>query len=210
MQTPPSDPQSYPPPGSYAPPVAPQKQSKTLLYIIIGVVVLCLGCVAVTGILFAMGIAKLPAVLEAVSTEMPAVEDIITQVAPAQPTVDLQGPATFPSQYVVDVILAESVTEGDMAPVNPTSVFNSSSVIHAVVDIKDAPVDTVFKSVWYVEDVGDAADPDTLISETELSTSGTRYIDFNLTPNTGWPSGTYRVEIFVNGALHQVLFYTVQ
>lgn len=211
MQTPPSAPQSYPPPGTYAPPpqAAPPKQSKTLLYIIIGLVVICLGCVAVTGILFAMGIAKLPAVFEAVSTEMPALEQVITQVVPAA-TEEAQSPSTFPSPYVKEVVLAESVTEGDMAPVNPTSVFTSSSVIHAVVSIEDAPADTVFRSMWYVEDVGDAAAPDTLISDTELTTDGTRFVDFNLTPDSGWPPGIYRVEIFVNGALHEVLFYNVQ
>ena len=67
-----------------------------------------------------------------------------------------------------------------------------------MVGIKDAPADTKFSAAWYAVDVGQAAAPNTLIDKTDISTDGSRNIDFTLTSQDVWPVGTYRVEIFVN------------
>jgi outer membrane usher protein FimD/PapC len=59
-------------------------------------------------------------------------------------------------------------------------------------------------------DVGNAAAPNSLITSTDLAADGTRNLDFNLTPTSSWPAGTYRVDILVNGVLDQSATYTVE
>lgn len=137
----------------------------------------------------------------------------------AIPTVPPLPAVTFipPTQYqpatsgiISDVILATD-TEGDlMNPVGPTTVFTPSSVIHAVVQIKDAPVGTQFTAEFYVVDVGSASAPNSLIITTDVTADGTRNIDFTMTPTADWPAGSYRVDILVNGQLEQSETYTVQ
>lgn len=114
------------------------------------------------------------------------------------------------SGIITEVVMAEGTEGEDLEPVNPTTVFSPDAIIHAVARIEDAPRNTVFTAAFYVEDVGDAAEPDTLISSTDLTADGTRNLDFTLSPTTTWPPGTYRVEISVNGTLDQVVEYTVE
>jgi hypothetical protein len=102
-------------------------------------------------------------------------------------------------------------TQGDTKdPVNPTTSFGAQDTFHAVVAIVDAPSDTGLKATWYAVDVGEGIDCNTQIDTYELTTDGSRNIDFTLTPNKGWPSGSYRVEIFVNSTLDQVVFFKVK
>jgi hypothetical protein len=119
-------------------------------------------------------------------------------------------PDLAPSGYVDTVTMAED-TRGDLKePVNPTTVFKTSSVFHAVVAIADAPDDTKFGAVWYAVDVGNAAPCNSLIDQTELNSGGSRNIDFHLTPTNKWPVGTYRVEIYVNDDLDTVVNFSVK
>jgi hypothetical protein len=128
------------------------------------------------------------------------------------PVIEIPTLADAPSSsgIITDVILARDVEGVDLNPVDPTTVFTTSSIIHAVVEIEDAPAGTNFTAEFYVVDVGDAAQPNSLITSTDLAADGTRYLDFNLTPTTSWPVGTYRVDILVNGELDQSVEYTVE
>ncbi len=130
----------------------------------------------------------------------------VSQAASAQPTTG--GPR--PSGYISAVTMAEDVKGEDKAPVNPTIVFKPTAAFHAVVATQNAPANTTFKASWYVTDVGSAAAPNTLIDATELTTDGSRNIDFSLKPKTQWPAGTYRVEVFVNGVLDTVKSFSVK
>lgn len=130
----------------------------------------------------------------------------------ATPTSVPQQPANSasPSGLITEVVMAKG-TEGEaLDPVDPTTVFSPDSVIHAVTKIKDAPANTKFSAAFYVVDVGNAATPGQLISSYDLTADGTRNLDFNLQPTSNWPTGTYRVEISVNGTVDQVVEYSVQ
>jgi hypothetical protein len=126
-------------------------------------------------------------------------------VQPSQPT-----PAAKLSGYILDVTFAKDVQGSNLDPVNTTTVFNPGDTIHAVVATNNAPKDTQFKADWYVVDIGDASQANKLIASSVLSASGTRNLDFKLTPTSSWPSGTYRVEISVNGQVEYTGEYTVQ
>jgi hypothetical protein len=135
----------------------------------------------------------------------------ITPTAVDTPVIEVPTEdAPSSSGIITDVILARDVEGVDLNPVDPTTVFNSDSIVHAVVQIEDAPANTNFTAEFYVVDVGDAAQPNSLITSTDLVADGTRYLDFNLTPTTSWPAGTYRVDILVNGELDQSVEYTVE
>jgi hypothetical protein len=126
---------------------------------------------------------------------------------PVNPPTDIQ-PST--SGIIEEIILAKD-TQGELLePVDPTTVFSPSAVIHAVVSIVDAPVDTNFTAEFYVVDVGAAADSNSLIATTDLTGDGTRNLDFTLSPTASWPAGSYRVDLYVNGDFDQSVFYTVE
>jgi outer membrane usher protein FimD/PapC len=135
--------------------------------------------------------------------------------APPQPT-SPQTQATCPSVtpkssgYISDVVIAENTQGADKQPVNPTTTFKPSAIFHAVVRTQNAPANTNFKAMWCVTDVGSASPPNTLIDQTDLSTDGSRNIDFTLSPATTWPAGTYRVLISVNGVVDTVKNFSVK
>lgn len=119
-------------------------------------------------------------------------------------------PAVQSSGIITEVVMARETDGIELNPVDPTTVFDPDSTIHAVAKIEDAPSGTEFTAAFYVVDVGGAAEPNQLISSYDLTADGTRNLDFTLSPTTSWPPGTYRVEISVNGELDQVVEYTVE
>lgn len=115
-----------------------------------------------------------------------------------------------PSGLIEKVTMALD-TQGDTKePVNPTTSFGTQDTFHAVVAIVDAPADTKLEATWYAIDVGKDVECNTQIDTYPLTTDGSRNVDFTLAPTKGWPSGSYRVEVFVNGTLDQVAFFTVK
>jgi hypothetical protein len=91
---------------------------------------------------------------------------------------------------------------------NSTTVFAPADVIYCVVDLANAPQDTKVKAVWKAAEVeGYAAD--TKIDETELK-SGSATLTFSLAPESTWPVGKYKVELYLNGEKKETLDYTVQ
>jgi hypothetical protein len=115
------------------------------------------------------------------------------------------------SSGIIEKVTMALNTQGDAKdPVDPTTVFKPTSVIHAVLGVKDAPANTVFKAAWFATDVGNVAPCNTSIDTSEITTDGTRNVDFYLSPSSQWPDGKYRVEISVNGKLDQIVEYTVK
>lgn len=82
------------------------------------------------------------------------------------------------------------------------SIFAPTDIFYAIVEMPNAPADTLVKAVWYAAQVT-GVDADTLLDETEITGSGT--FTFNLSNTQLWPTGLYRVEIFVNGELASIL-----
>lgn len=134
----------------------------------------------------------------------------VPQQEPQQEPAQSTDPDVQSSGIITEVVMARDTEGIELDPVDPTTVFSPDSIIHAVVKIEDAPINTEFTAAFYVDDVGDAAEPNTLIGSNTLMGDGTRNVDFTLTPTTSWPAGTYRVEISINGTLDQVVQYTVQ
>jgi hypothetical protein len=118
--------------------------------------------------------------------------------------------APKPSGIITGITMAEDVQGDAKDPVNPTTVFANNATFHAVVAIANAPANTVVKSVWYAYDTNGVAACNTKIDEYELTTDGSRNIDFSLTPNSTWPAGTFRVEVYINGTLDTIANFSVK
>jgi hypothetical protein len=74
--------------------------------------------------------------------------------------------------------------------------------------LPNAPDDTKVKAVWTAVSV-EGADPNTLIDQTEL-TSGGGALTFNLSNAGPWPTGQYKVELYLNDKLDRTLEFQVQ
>lgn len=127
-----------------------------------------------------------------------------TSTPTAQP-VGVSGTAPAPSGLITSVTMAKGTSGDTKDPVNPTMVFGTTDVIHAVAKTNNAPDGTQFKAIWYA-----VVNSNQVLTTTPVTTGGTVNIDFQLSPTTTWPAGAYQVEIYVNGTLDQVVNFSVQ
>jgi hypothetical protein len=113
---------------------------------------------------------------------------------------------------ITKAVMAEDVQGANLEPVNVTDTYSpDQQVFHAVVTIANAPSDTKVRAVWTAIDVGDAAQPNTVIDEAETTAEGSGNIDLTLTSQTGsWPAGTYKVDIYLNDKLDRTLNFSVE
>ena len=89
-----------------------------------------------------------------------------------------------------------------------TTVFAQDQIFYCIVELANAPDDTVVKAVWTAVSVQDT-DPNLLIDEAEL-TSGDGTLTFNLTNDGLWPVGTYKVDLYLNDKLDRTLEFEVR
>ena len=114
------------------------------------------------------------------------------------------------SGVIDDVTMAQDTYGPQKKPANPTTTFQADSVFHAVVTAVNAPPKTQFSATWYAVNVGNAAPPNSRIDSDELVAEGSRNLDFALKPKRQWPTGTYRVDIAVNGSVERSTTFGVQ
>ena len=94
----------------------------------------------------------------------------------------------------------------DSAGTAETTSFTSDQTFYLVVELANAPSDTKVKAVWSsVDDAGVA----TQIIDKEVVGSGSP-ITFNASNSNPWPSGKYRVELYLNDKLDKTVDFSVQ
>jgi hypothetical protein len=100
----------------------------------------------------------------------------------------------------------------DEAGEQVTSTYSPSDVFYAVADLKDAPQGTVVRAVWGAVDVPDLEEetdfPEQTLDITEELFTGTIY--FQLSNDFLWPSGQYKVDIYLNDTLAQSAEFNVE
>ncbi|MGB8984584.1 MAG: hypothetical protein WCC12_22140 [Anaerolineales bacterium] len=95
---------------------------------------------------------------------------------------------------------------------NPTSTFSQTDVFYAVADLANAPQGTAVEARWTAVNAADT-EPNLefqtqTLDITEESFSGTIY--FQLSNDEGWPTGEYKVDLYLNGTLAQTATFNVQ
>lgn len=90
-----------------------------------------------------------------------------------------------------------------------TDVFENDQTFYCIVEVSNAPDDTILKAVWTTVDV-EGVEPGYMIDEVEITTDGKNEFTFDLKNDSLWPEGTYKVEIYMNGDLEKTLEFSVQ
>jgi hypothetical protein len=96
---------------------------------------------------------------------------------------------------------------------SPTTVYSSSDVFYAVGDLENAPAGTMLEAKWLADQI-EGYDSGELIYEqaindfTEENFTGTIY--FQLSNDSGWPEGEYKVEVYMDGNLIQSVPFSVR
>ncbi len=105
-----------------------------------------------------------------------------------------------------------SIKDAKMARDNegtqPTTSFAAKDTFFCNVDLANAPDDTTVKAVWTAVQVS-GTDPNTKIDETELKT-GSGTLHFKLSNDNAWPSGKYKVDLYLNDKLDRTVEFQVQ
>ena len=96
---------------------------------------------------------------------------------------------------------------------NPTTVFSQADVFFVVADLRNAPAGTVVEAKWSAVQI-DGYDSGELIYEqaindfTDESFTGTIY--FQLSNDSGWLIGEYKVDVYLNGTFVQSTSFSVR
>jgi hypothetical protein len=95
---------------------------------------------------------------------------------------------------------------------SPTTTFAPTDVFYAVADLANAPQGTKVEAKWTAVNAADT-EPNLefqtqTLDITEESFSGTIY--FQLSNDEGWPTGQYKVDLYLNGTLAQSAEFSVQ
>ena len=95
---------------------------------------------------------------------------------------------------------------------NPTTTFSSTDVFYAVADLNNAPQGTQVEAKWTAVNAA-GTEPNLefqtqTLDITEESFTGTIY--FELSSDEGWPTGQYKVDLYLNGTLAQTAECNVQ
>ena len=80
----------------------------------------------------------------------------------------------------------------------PTDTFSPDEPFYCIVELSNAPDDTSVRAVWTAVEV-EGADANTRIDEAR-TTSGSGQLQFNLSNESPWPTGDYKVDLYLNDA----------
>ena len=93
-----------------------------------------------------------------------------------------------------------------------TTSYVAIDPFYAVADLKNAPIGTKVDARWIFVDVL-GKDINSVFKEQNFITEAESYsgiVYFNLVTDSSWPAGSYKVELYLNGALAQTLAFSVQ
>jgi hypothetical protein len=91
-----------------------------------------------------------------------------------------------------------------------TTFAPDEHTVHCVIDLNKAKGGTTVKFTWVAVDVEGLAKNDELKSIDYTTRSFENNIHAHLTLPKDWPKGTYKVDVYINGALDKTIDYTVE
>ena len=80
----------------------------------------------------------------------------------------------------------------------PTEAFSPDEPFYCIVELSNAPNDTKVRALWTAVKA-EGAEPNTKIDEAK-TTSGSGQLQFNLSNQGPWPTGDYKVDLYLNDA----------
>ena len=115
-------------------------------------------------------------------------------------------PATSSTPSLSQATTCKSVNPQTGEPIEASSTFTPDTPeIFASAKLSNAPAGTEIKSEWiYVQG-------DLLIDTWSTSAEGTRYISLSITrPDNGWPTGDYKLVLYLDGEEAASVSFKVQ
>lgn len=103
--------------------------------------------------------------------------------------------------------ISEATLARDYEGSQPTTTFAPDDNFYCIVELANAPDDTVAKAIWTAVSV-EGYEPNLLIDEYEI-TSGSGTVHFSLESENLWPAGSYKVDLYLNGELVKTLTFEV-
>jgi hypothetical protein len=103
-------------------------------------------------------------------------------------------PATQDALRVTDVDLGPGLGP-DKRVTDKTDSFNPSQTIYVSVKTEGAASSAILKARWTFQD-GQVVQE----SSQTIAPTGTAVTEFHVSNPTGWPKGSYKVEVFLNGS----------
>jgi hypothetical protein len=86
--------------------------------------------------------------------------------------------------------------------------YGPSDMFYAMVDLRNAPDSTSLKAVWTAVDA-EGVPANEVINETS-ATVGSGLLHFRLSNTNLWPTGQYKVDIFLNDKLDKTITFEVR
>ncbi|MDQ2921435.1 MAG: hypothetical protein M3R52_07480 [Acidobacteriota bacterium] len=110
--------------------------------------------------------------------------------------------------YIKEIHMAKD--DGRGAPGDETESFAPSDrTVHTVVTLKEAKPGTQMKLVWWIVEAGE--DKNEKIKEIDYTTGPREIVvQGHLTVPKDWPSGKYKVQVFINSDLDKTVAYVVE
>ncbi len=97
------------------------------------------------------------------------------------------------------------------AAAHPTNQFTTTTAkLYCVWKAEGIQSATPVRGVWMVDDVGDAAPPNSKIDEASVTIPSSFTGNFSLKPTTGLPPGKYHIDIYLGGTLAKTVPFTVK
>lgn len=105
--------------------------------------------------------------------------------------------------------ISSAIMTADDAGTQQTTVFAQDQTFYCTVELANTPEDTKLKAVWTAIEV-EGEQPNLLLDQTEVTAGNQNIFTFNLSNNQLWPTGKYKVDLYLNDTLDRTLEFEVQ
>ena len=90
-----------------------------------------------------------------------------------------------------------------------TTVFAQDQTFYCIAELANAPEDTKLKAVWVAVEA-EGEEPNLEIDQTEMTAGNSSVFTFNLSNDQLWPTGRYKVDLYLNDMLDRTLEFEVR
>jgi len=105
--------------------------------------------------------------------------------------------------------ISNAVLSADPSGSPETTVFTpDQQTFYLLVDLANAPDDTAVRAVWTAVEA-DGVEPNFVIDEASV-TSGDSTLTFDLANDSLWPTGSYKVDVYLNEELDRTIPFEVR
>jgi len=113
---------------------------------------------------------------------------------------------SYSSANVSEACMASQIDPDTFEPLDDVSNFSQEdTILYATAYIKNAPEGTSASSIWYYLPTGES-----MASENDVTIDTDGWIEFELSSDTGFSAGDYKVEILLNDEVAETLTFSIE